>query len=88
MSTVTLDAAGRVLLPKKLRQEMGIEPGDELSLEAEGDRILLKPARSASLLRKKRGVWVFDSGEPVSASEVERAIDTQRQSRARSQRGT
>ncbi len=37
-TTVTLDKAGRVLIPKSLRDEMHLEAGDTLELESEGER--------------------------------------------------
>jgi len=40
---VTLDKAGRVVIPKTLRDELHLEPGDTLELEAEGERVTLRP---------------------------------------------
>jgi AbrB family looped-hinge helix DNA binding protein len=34
---LTLDKAGRVVIPKPLRDELNLEPGDALQLEAEGE---------------------------------------------------
>jgi len=56
---VALDRAGRVVLPKTLRDELRWEAGDTLQLESEGERVTLRPIRSQSPLRKERGVWVF-----------------------------
>src|SRR5258705_11330460 len=40
-----LDQAGRILLPKILRRELHLGPGDTLQLESEGDEITLRPVR-------------------------------------------
>jgi AbrB family looped-hinge helix DNA binding protein len=40
--TITLDKAGRVVIPKTLRDELHLEPGDALELETEGDRVTLR----------------------------------------------
>ena len=81
-SKVTLDQAGRVVLPKALRDELHLSPGDILDLTVKGDEVTLRPRRSATPLQKERGVWVFRTGEPLTADETEetlRKIRTQRQ---------
>lgn len=83
-SKVTLDRAGRVVLPKAVRDEMHLSPGDTLDLTVEGDEVTLRPRRNATPLQKERGVWVFRTGEPLAATETEetlRAIRSQRRRR-------
>jgi AbrB family looped-hinge helix DNA binding protein len=83
-SSVTLDKAGRVVLPKALRDEMHLSPGDTLDVTVKGDEVTLRPRRSSTPLQKERGVWVFRTGKPLAASETEgtlRDIRTQRQRR-------
>lgn len=67
-TAVTLDEAGRVVMPKALRDELHLAPGDSPALEAEGDSVNLRPVQSASRLRKKRGVWVFHGDGKTSAA--------------------
>jgi len=69
---ITLDKAGRIVLPKPVRDELQLEAGDTLELETSGDKITLRPARGNTHLRKKHGVWVFRSGEPLTEETVER----------------
>ena len=69
--TLTIDKAGRIVLPKPLRDKLQIAPGDQLRIESDDDRIVLRPSRGTAQLRKKRGVWVYRSDEPLSASTVE-----------------
>jgi AbrB family looped-hinge helix DNA binding protein len=78
---LTLDKAGRMMIPKALRQELHLGPGATLQLESEGDEITLRPVRPRALLRKERGVWVYQ-GEPTEAS-VADVIDRQREKRLR-----
>lgn len=66
--TVSIDRAGRIVLPKQLRDDLRIEPGDALELEAKGDRVTLRPLRGASVLRKEKGVWVHHSGQPLTGT--------------------
>jgi len=78
---LTLDRAGRVLIPKTLRQQLHLEPGDALQLESEGEQMTLRPVRPQALLKKERGVWVYQ-GEPTTAS-IPDLIDRERAERAR-----
>src|ERR1700687_4726450 len=78
---ITLDKAGRVLIPKSLRKELQLGPGDTLQLESEGDEIMLRPLRPEALLKKEKGVWVYQ-GEPTHTS-IPDLIDRQRQERSR-----
>ncbi|VVM04678.1 AbrB/MazE/SpoVT family DNA-binding domain-containing protein [Methylacidimicrobium tartarophylax] len=71
---VTLDPWGRIVIPKSVREELQLSPGDRLELEKIDEQILLRPLRGRASLRKKHGVWVFRSGEPLSAETVERTI--------------
>jgi AbrB family looped-hinge helix DNA binding protein len=78
---LTLDKAGRVMIPKPLRQELRLGPGDTLQLESEGEQITLRPMRPKALLKKEFGVWVYQ-GEPTRASVID-VIDRDREKRLR-----
>ena len=78
---LTLDRAGRVLIPKILRKQFHLEPGDALQMESEGEQMTLRPVRPQALLKKERGVWVYQ-GEPTTAS-IPDLIDRERAKRAR-----
>ncbi|MGA7872822.1 MAG: AbrB/MazE/SpoVT family DNA-binding domain-containing protein [Candidatus Binatus sp.] len=78
---ITVEKVGAIVLPKRVREQLQIAPGDELELESLHDRITLRPLRGNAQLRKKRGVWVFHCGEPLSASTVEETIKQVRRER-------
>ena len=78
---LTLDRAGRVVLPKPIRDRLQLAPGDTLDLEAEGERITLRPVRQNVMLKKELGVWVYQ-GEPSDTS-IADLIDRERESRHR-----
>jgi len=78
---LTLDNAGRVMIPKPLRQELHLGPGDTLQLESEGEQITMRPIRAKALLKKERGVWVYQ-GESTETS-VTAVIDREREKRLR-----
>lgn len=78
---ISIDKAGRVVLPKSLREKMRVEAGDDLLVEAEGDRITLRPIRQEALLKKEYGIWVYQ-GESSDAS-ISDLIDAEREKRIR-----
>jgi AbrB family looped-hinge helix DNA binding protein len=78
---VSLDRAGRLVLPKSLREQMHLAPGDDLLIESEGDRITLRPVRVEALLKKEHGIWVYQ-GESSDLS-IPKLIDEQRDKRLR-----
>jgi AbrB family looped-hinge helix DNA binding protein len=79
--TVSLDKAGRVVLPKALRDKMRLEPGDNLLVESEGERITLRPVRQQATLKKELGIWVYQ-GEPADES-IPDLIEREREKRIR-----
>jgi len=80
---VTLDRAGRVVLPKNLRDELHLSPGDTLDLIVQGEEVTLRPRRSSSPLQKKQGVWVFSIGKPMTSDETAEALRDLREQRDR-----
>lgn len=84
MTTIlTLDKAGRVVLPKPVRDEMQLRAGDSLELESSEDRIVLRLRRGGAGLHKKQGIWVFSTGEPVSAAATDETLRQIRRERER-----
>jgi len=84
---VTLDQAGRIVLPKKLRDELHLSPGDTLDLSVQDDAVTLRPRRSTSPLQKKQGIWVFSTGRPMTSYETAEAIHDIRARRDRKNAG-
>src|SRR5216684_7234796 len=81
LTKLTIDKLGRIVLPKPVREKLQLSAGDELELESLDDRVTLRPLRGTAQLRKKRGVWVFNSGEPLSASTVDETLEQVRRER-------
>ena len=78
---LTIDSAGRVVLPKPLRDELDLGPGDSLELESTGEKITLRPVRSSPPLAKEQGVWVFRTGQPLSATDTDDMLRQVREER-------
>ena len=64
---ISIDKAGRLVLPKPLREELQVAAGDSLEFELSGDAVVLRPARPSRRIYKKKGIWVLNTGEPMRA---------------------
>ena len=69
------------MIPKALRKELQLGAGDKLHLEKQGECITLRPIRPKALLKKERGVWVYQ-GEATDIS-ITDLIDREREKRLR-----
>jgi AbrB family looped-hinge helix DNA binding protein len=81
MQTTTVDRFGRIVLPKKLRDDFNLEPGSQIQIEESGQKIILKPIHGEPNLRLKGGVLVF-TGVPVG--DLNKAVAKHRDERLRS----
>lgn len=82
-----IDKAGRVVIPKHLREELHLEVGDALEIESDGEQITLRPVRGTSPLTKEHGVWVFHAGQPLPASATVGMLKQIREERDRANPG-
>lgn len=83
-TTLTIDKAGRVVLPKPVRDQMQLSAGDSLVLDSAEDRIVLRPVREAVGMRKKQGIWILDVDEPLTLEAVNRTTEDVRHKREQS----
>jgi AbrB family looped-hinge helix DNA binding protein len=56
--TITIDAAGRVVIPQAMRRRLGLVAGTELELDEVDGAVVLKPASRVT-------VAIADDGLPV-----------------------
>jgi AbrB family looped-hinge helix DNA binding protein len=82
-----LDKAGRIVIPKALQDELRLEPGDALELKSAGETITLRPVRGTTPLTKERGVWVYRTGQPLSAAVTDETLRRIRDDRDRDNLG-
>jgi AbrB family looped-hinge helix DNA binding protein len=76
-----IDKAGRVVIPKPLREELHLEAGDALEMETAGEQITLRPVRGTGPLTKEHGVWVFHSGQLLPAAATDELLEQIREER-------
>lgn len=61
----TIDNAGRVVVPKELRDALNLLGGDEVEIALDGERLTLTPApRKAKLRRGPDGILSAELGIP------------------------
>jgi len=56
-----IDKAGRIVLPKSVREELAIHPGDLLKISIHGNEVTLKPNKETAGFVKRGKALVFSS---------------------------
>jgi AbrB family looped-hinge helix DNA binding protein len=60
-----IDKAGRIVVPKPLRERLGFKPDTELAMVEQPDGVLLKRIQEQPSMVKVNGMWVHQgSAEP------------------------
>jgi AbrB family looped-hinge helix DNA binding protein len=77
---LTIDKAGRVVLPKRLREQFRLRPGAEIEVVDAGDHLQLRPIdHGATLVREGR--WWVHGGAPDPDAALEDAVRGHRDER-------
>lgn len=72
---LTLDKAGRVVLPKPMREKLHLREGAKLRAEIVGDKIELgQEAPAVKIVRKKNGLRVVVGWEGFDAAKAVREM--------------
>lgn len=79
MELTTIDESGRVLIPKQVREQLGINTEAQLSLEIKEGRIILQPILKEAETYYEQGVLVVKT-EPLD--NLETIIDELREERS------
>lgn len=77
---LSIDKFGRVVLPKKLRDQLGVRIGLKVEVLETADGLLLRPLRHASTLVHKNGVLVHQ-GKPSPQIAWASLIEEEREER-------
>lgn len=76
---VSMDRAGRIVIPKEVRDRLALEPDVELELEVRGDLIQIerprRPVRRLEWSDDGRPFFAADDGHQVSDLDVQRLRD-------------
>ncbi len=77
MNTLTMTQSGRIVIPKALRDQLGLREGDEMIVEVEEERLVLS-TRAARLKRAQALIEKYCPAQP-GESVVDEFIAERRQ---------
>jgi AbrB family looped-hinge helix DNA binding protein len=80
---LSIDKFGRVVIPKKLREHLGVGAGLKVEVKEAPDGILLKPVRREPGLMMKDGVLILRGGGDNSHIDWDRLVEDDREERIR-----
>jgi len=78
-----IDESGRIVLPKPLRERLGLKPGTELEVFDQQSGLLLCKVKEQPALVKVDGLWVH-RGVPQPGANWDRIINEVREERIES----
>ncbi|MBL8234087.1 MAG: AbrB/MazE/SpoVT family DNA-binding domain-containing protein [Bryobacterales bacterium] len=84
--TLKMDKAGRVVLPKPVRDRLGLHEGSDLEMQETPDGLMLKPVEHRPSMVKKQGLWVH-TGKVAPGFDIVQAIRDARDERIRKNSG-
>jgi len=82
--SITIDAAGRVVVPKAIRDRAGLRPGMELHIRYRDGRVEIEPAPRSVEIVERGGLRVAeprDAAEPLTQALVSRTREGSRTAR-------
>jgi AbrB family looped-hinge helix DNA binding protein len=79
---IGLDKAGRLVIPKSVREALNLRVGEPLKVEALEDAIVIRRALPETHLEQIDGWWVISGGKPLDFS-IPEFIDQLRNERIR-----
>ncbi len=74
----TLDRFGRVVIPKRVRDNLGLQPGAVLKIKQNNQKISLEPLDDEPRMMVRKGVLVFQG---TATGDIEGAIKAHRHKR-------
>ena len=66
-----IDKAGRLVVPKKMRDALHLVPGTRLVLEQKGEAIIMLHESKPRGLYRKNGLLVYDTGRIIPPESVD-----------------
>ncbi|HSW41111.1 MAG TPA: AbrB/MazE/SpoVT family DNA-binding domain-containing protein [Patescibacteria group bacterium] len=78
---VTIDRAGRLVIPRSLRSQIGLAGGGEVEIELDGAAIRIEPVAGTELREEGGLLFIPATGTPVDNTLVRGLIDADRHGR-------
>lgn len=79
--TINLGKSGRLVVPKAIRESLGLHEGSRLKLEIQGGKFQVTPEPDPIKIEIKNGLPVITSGQPLKRDSIVQAIKADRDAR-------
>jgi AbrB family looped-hinge helix DNA binding protein len=80
---IRIDSAGRIIVPKKVRERLGLKQNSELQLEENADGITLTPVRQESAWVRDKHGWLVFTGTLAGNVDWDHLVEEDREARIR-----
>ena len=73
IAATKMSTKGQIVIPKQLREKLGLQPGDPLAMAVDGDRLVLRKITLDDLLQESQRN--YREGKTVSHEETFKDLD-------------
>lgn len=80
--TLKIDNAGRIVVPKPIRDRLGLRAGSDIEITETPDGIVLKPVAERPAMERVNGLWVHHGHTPAQF-DWDRFLSEEREERSR-----
>ena len=77
----TIDKAGRLVIPRSLRRQIGLDDGGEVELELDGAAVRIEPVSGVGLREDDELLFIPAAGIPIDHGRIRELIDADRHGR-------
>lgn len=78
MQVISLSSKGQLVLPKGIREQLALKPGDRLRVELVGNRIILEPVREEPRRGWRRWGGAFRGSRMLEEHLAEHRLEVER----------
>ena len=73
IAATKMSTKGQIVIPKRLREKLGLQPGDPLAMAVDGDRLVLRKITLDDLLKESQRN--YREGKTLSHEETFKGLD-------------
>jgi len=65
-----VEERGRILIPKEIREKIGLKGGEKMRVKEKNGEVVLKPIRSGNSLKSLKGIIKNSETNPMEAKNI------------------